>query len=483
MKNKIKKYTYYTDDWDDYLKDLKRDVQKSSFLPKYHLYPKTGLMNDPNGLSYFNGNYHIFYQWFPFDSFHGMKHWGHAESKDLIHFDDKGFALIPDQEYEKNGAYSGNAFQHDNQLYLYYTANYKTENGKIAKQALAIMDADGTITKYPNNPIIDGVPKGFSHELRDPFVFQRNGCFYMLLGGGRFLEKERTGFGDIGELLLYSSDNLIDWTYKGTIDLPIATGYMLECPSLVTIDGKDILFLSPMGYEKEQLRFQNRFATTYLVGELDVETLEFTMDFCDEIDHGFDYYAPQSFYGKDNVPLTMGWFGCGEQEYPHTEGWKHGLTTAQELRLENNRLYRYPEQALLNQFMSKQTSITEKITWQQPYYHLSFSINKDQDFVTSFGHKQDQWQIILNAEKQLLSIDRSGLASEIDTSFGTIRSISTKELDDTITFDLFADNSFNELYINKGEKVFTFRTFLKNSSNTILFSKPVDATLAYFEFN
>lgn len=482
ISKKIDKYTFYTPEWQNYLNQLKGTISQSTYLPKYHLYPKTGLMNDPNGLSYYNGKYHIFYQWFPFDSFHGMKHWGHATSEDLVTFKDEGFALIPNEEYEKNGAYSGNAFEYSNELYLFYTANYKTNTGKLAKQALAIMDKKGTIKKYPKNPIINGAPKGFSQELRDPFVFERNDSFYMLLGGSRFVAEERASFGDIGELLLYKSNNLFDWTYQGVIDLPINKGYMLECPSLITLDGKDVLFLSPMGYEKERYRYQNRFSSIYLIGQLDVEKRIFELEHVDELDAGFDYYAPQSFYGKNQLPLTFGWFGCGEQVYPiDTEGWKHGLTTAQEIRLVNGKFRRFPSQEVQNKFINKQTVITKQLNLEAPYYHLQFELNKEQESTIYFGTKDDFWQLNLDEKKETVTIERSNLAKKIDIEYGMKRTCEIAELSTIIIVDVFVDNSFIELYLNKGERVFSFRVFLESKQTTISFSKEINVTWALFE--
>lgn len=482
MKKNIEKYTYYTKEWDEYLSSLENQIKKSAFLPKYHLYPKTGLMNDPNGLCFYNNEYHVFYQWFPFDSFHGMKHWGHAISDDLVAFKGAGIALTPDQDYETHGAYSGNAFEHNGLLYLYYTANYKTENGKIAKQALAIMNREGTINKYEHNPIIDGAPEGFSQELRDPFVFERNNTFYMLLGGGRFDGQERAGFGDTGELLLYQSDDLIHWAYQGVIDLPIERGYMLECPSLVTIDGKDVLFLSPMGYEKERYRYHNRFASIYLIGYLDVEKRTFDVEYMDELDAGFDYYAPQSFYGKDQQALTFGWFGCGEQIYPiDQEGWKHGLTTAQEMSLVNGKLRRFPIKELHDRFSDKEKIRGKNITINKPYYHLTFEVEKKKDLSVVFGALSDYWQLVLDMQKMTLSVDRSKLQQSIDQEYGTVRSIALDDIvDEVMTFDIFVDNSFIEVYINKGEKVFSFRVFLPSNQSQISFSKEVVCQIAYF---
>ena len=264
---KIEKYTYVEDKHRPYLEELSEFVSQSEYLPKYHIYPKSGLMNDPNGLAYFNGEYNFFYQWFPFEPNHGMKHWGHLTSKDLLTWDDKYIALTPNMEYEKNGCYSGNAIEKDGLLYLFYTANYKIENGRIPKQAVAIMDKEGNIEKYINNPIIDGAPADMTGDIRDPFVFRKDEKYYMLLGAKSKKEK--------GALLLYTSEDLLQWYYLGEINLPIDTGYMLECPSFIEVEGKDVIILSPMGLEKEELKYQNQFATLYLVGKLDVENMKF----------------------------------------------------------------------------------------------------------------------------------------------------------------------------------------------------------------
>ena len=305
---KIEKYTYVEDKHRPYLEELSEFVSQSEYLPKYHIYPKSGLMNDPNGLAYFNGEYNFFYQWFPFEPNHGMKHWGHLTSKDLLTWDDKYIALTPNMEYEKNGCYSGNAIEKDGLLYLFYTANYKIENGRIPKQAVAIMDKEGNIEKYINNPIIDGAPADMTGDIRDPFVFRKDEKYYMLLGAKSKKEK--------GALLLYTSEDLLKWDYMGEISLPIDTGYMLECPSFIEVDGKDVMILSPMGLEKEELKYQNQFSTLYLVGKLDIENMKFDLEYMDEVDSGFDFYASQVFYGKGNKPMMVSWFGCGEQDLP-----------------------------------------------------------------------------------------------------------------------------------------------------------------------
>ena len=92
---------------------------------RFHLMPPVGWMNDPNGLCWYRGNYHVFYQYGPFDPTGGVKHWGHWTSPDLIHWTQQPTAMYPDQPWDVHGVYSGSALVEDDALYLYYTGNVK----------------------------------------------------------------------------------------------------------------------------------------------------------------------------------------------------------------------------------------------------------------------------------------------------------------------------------------------------------------------
>ena len=466
------KYTFVEKKHLPYLQELSDFVSQSRYLPDYHIYPKCGLMNDPNGLSYFNGVYHFFYQWFPFEPNHGMKHWGHSTSTDLMHWHDEGIALTPDREYEKNGCYSGNAIEKEGKLYLFYTANYKTPQRKIPKQALAIMDQDGVIKKYQDNPVIDGAPDFMSGEIRDPFVFARGNMYYMLLGG-KTKNKE-------GALLLYQSADLLQWTFAGEISLPIDTGYMIECPGIIEIDGKDVLFLCPMGLKEETLKYHNQFPTVYLIGHLDVDHLTFTMEAMDEGDCGFDYYAPQPFYGKDHTPMLAAWFGCGEQNLPTDEEmWKHGLTMTRSLKLVNHRLCSYVDDDINALFTKTDHFKDRSLLTKSNHYHLSFTMSGDHNQWVKFGDQEDYWTMSIDTENNTILLDRSHLQIPVDVDNGLKRL--TAGLDqDHYQVDIYVDNSFVEIYLEKGLKTFSLRCFnLSDSAHWITFADTCEGTISY----
>ena len=470
----IEKYTFVEDKHRQYLEELSEFVKQSEYLPKYHIYPKSGLMNDPNGLAYFNGEYNFFYQWFPFEPNHGMKHWGHLTSKDLLTWDDKYIALTPNMEYEKNGCYSGNAIEKDGLLYLFYTANYKTESGKIPKQAVAIMDKAGHIEKYINNPIIDGAPVDMTGEIRDPFVFRKDEKYYMLLGAKSKKEK--------GALLLYTSEDLLKWDYMGEISLPIDTGYMLECPSFIEVDGKDVMILSPMGLEKEELKYQNQFSTLYLVGKLDIENMKFDLEYMDEVDSGFDFYASQVFYGKGNKPMMVSWFGCGEQDLPtDKEMWKHGLTMPHDLKLVENRLCNFVSEELNDLFNDKNEFNSNIIKTKSNYYHIQFNMCKeDENTWVRFGNEDDYWELNFDFDKNVIQLDRSNLKLKVDINNGLKRC--TEGLNkEEYKVDIYVDNSFVEVFINEGMKSFAFRCFnLNNEEHNIHFTNENKGSINYY---
>lgn len=447
----IEKYTYLDDQHQSYIEELKAYCKESRHLPKHHIYPPCGLLNDPNGLCYFEGKYHVFYQWFPFEPNHGMKHWAHVTSEDLIHWEWSQEMLIPDQEYEKNGCYSGNAIEEDGKVYLFYTANYKTEHGKIPKQALAVMEKDGSIRKYPGNPVIDGAPKGTTGEIRDPFVFKKGDRYYMMLGG--------EGTDGTGQLLVYKSQDLYIWDYQGSLELGCENlGYMYECPAYMEIDGKDVLLLSLIGVKPNGERYRNEFTTVCFTGKLDLDQLRFETEHMEELDKGFDFYAPQMFRGKDGRPLMFGWFGCGVQELPYSKKdmWQHALTLPRELRIKNGILYQMPAKEVKERFplleiKKGECLVPEESTWR-------FQMETEKKTEIQIGKPDDCLVVTLDPKEGKLTVDRSNLKQKLDESFGTTRSCPVST-DKAVMLEFYYDNTFAEIYVEDGKETMSLRLF------------------------
>ncbi len=115
----------------------------SIFKPQAHLTPETGWINDPNGFVYFRGEYHLFYQFNPYESVWGPMHWGHAKSKDLVNWEHLPVALAPDKDYDKDGCFSGSAIVKDDVLWLMYTGHIVNEDGTVSQVQNMAFSTDG----------------------------------------------------------------------------------------------------------------------------------------------------------------------------------------------------------------------------------------------------------------------------------------------------------------------------------------------------
>ena len=100
----------------EYFQRIQETTRNDPYYPVWHIAPKCGLMNDPNGLCEINGIHHIFYQWFPAGPVHGLKHWYHLTTKDFIHYEDHGVAMYPDTESDSFGCYTGLALKEGEQV-------------------------------------------------------------------------------------------------------------------------------------------------------------------------------------------------------------------------------------------------------------------------------------------------------------------------------------------------------------------------------
>lgn len=129
----------------DYQDQLNKTVNQSIWRLDYHIQPVTGLLNDPNGFTFFNGKWHLFYQFYPFGPVHGLKSWFHLTSTNLVDWKEEGIRLLPDSLYDSHGVYSGSALAIDDQLLLAYTGNVRNADWERSTYQLgAYMDKKNT---------------------------------------------------------------------------------------------------------------------------------------------------------------------------------------------------------------------------------------------------------------------------------------------------------------------------------------------------
>lgn len=320
--------------------------------PGFHLSSRVGWMNDPNGFSFYRGEYHLFYQYHPYDSHWGPMHWGHAVSKDLLHWKYLPAALAPDSEYDRDGCFSGSALTlPDGRHLLVYTgvAKETQPDGSlrdIQTQCIAVGDGND-YEKYPGNPVIkkDDLPENSSkYDFRDPKIFRKSDGTYRLVAGNCNEE------GD-GRILLYASADGIHWNYEKILkENKRRFGKMWECPDFFTLEGKGVLITSPQDMLPQGFEYHNGNGTLCLIGDYDEKTDTFTEEHDQAIDYGIDFYAPQTIESPDGRRIMIGWMQNWDTCNLHApeQAWFGQMSLPRELSVKNGRLFQQPVRELNN---------------------------------------------------------------------------------------------------------------------------------------
>ena len=294
----------------------------------YHYRPERGWVNDPNGLVYFNGYYHVFYQHSPDHEVPWKQpmHWGHARTKDFLSWEELPVALYPDREYDNGGCWSGTAIVKEGTLYLFYASIHTPEgtNDRIQTVSVAYSTDGINFEKYEKNPVIDHFPPDGGPDFRDPAVCCIDGKYYCVMATGN--PESRSG-----RLLLYKSDDLLNWRYEGIMSQWPDCRYT-ECPSFVDCGELCLLTASVCPHGKPHY-----FSVMY--GEF--KDSRFDARYISEVDKGPDQYAGQVFKDNRGRCIMISW----------VPGWKYRgyaekdvgcMSVPRELKLEGGRITAYP---------------------------------------------------------------------------------------------------------------------------------------------
>lgn len=293
---------------------------------KYHFEAEKGWINDPNGLIYFKGKHHLFFQYNPYDVKWGTMHWGHAVSDDLINWTHLPIALYPDKPYDTAyGCWSGSAVVKDDRLYLIYTACGEDFR---QTQCIAYSDDGITFTKYEKNPVIDHFPEDGSADFRDPKVFKIGDTYHMVLASGK---------DGIGKILRYTSKDLFNWDYAGVLFEDRKFTEIAECPDFFELDGKYVLMYSLI------IEGQDEDRTAVAIGSFDGE--KFVPERVYRPEHGPHFYATQSFIDKDGERIVFAWTKRTTDK-PVEDEYMGALSAPRELHVKDGKLISYPIKAL-----------------------------------------------------------------------------------------------------------------------------------------
>lgn len=317
--------------------------------PMFHVTPTVGWLNDPNGFSVYKGEYHLFYQYNPYDINWNTMHWGHSKSSDFIKWERLPASLAPDEEYDKDGVFSGSAVEMpDGRHLLMYTGVQGKDRTPECRQRQCIAYGDGIdYKKYGANPVITvkNLPEGSSCvDFRDPKIWRdkEEGCYFAIVGN-------RTSDGS-GAVLLFASKDAFEWKYLSTLDRSDNQyGKMWECPDLFELDEKAVILISPQGMKARGLDFHNGNDVICLVGEYDRKSHSFTREKVIAVDYGLDFYAPQTLETLDGRRVMIAWMQAWENSFFHPEGakWAGMMTIPRELSFEEGRLIQKPVRELL----------------------------------------------------------------------------------------------------------------------------------------
>lgn len=429
-------------------------IKNAKWRQRFHIEPPDGWLNDPNGLSFYKGEYHVYFQYSPVAADgHTPRGWGHYHGSDLMHMTYDRAVMMPDIPEDSHGVYSGSAIENDGVLHIFYTGNVKmigdydyVKAGRGAN-VIHVTTTDGS--KMSEKQVLlrnSDYPIFCSCHVRDPKVWKEGDIWKMVLGA-RTLDDE-------GCVLVYESGDLTNWTYTGQV-YKEGYGYMWECPDYFEIDGKGFLSTCPQGMPHYETKWQNLNQSGYfpVQGRLEDSVLgDFT-----EWDMGFDFYAPQTLLDPQGRRILIGWLGMDNKAYGNATtdlGWQHCLTIPRVVTIAPNGKLR---QKPIAEFDKLKINSRRQSSGHTAEYALPFELDGEpaDSFSISFDGKLE---LSFDKEKQLFSMRFT------DEKYSCGRTVRNAEIDSVRNIRVIADMSSIEVYINDGETVMSTRIYPDNDS-------------------
>ena len=244
--------------------------RNNRWYPKFHIASNGGWINDPNGLCFYKGRWHVFYQLHPYGTQWGPMHWGHVSSTDMVNWKREPIMFAPSLEEEKDGVFSGSAVIGDDGKLRFYYTGHRWANGKDNTggdwqvQMLAEPDNDELTSATKRGMVIDCPTDKVNHHYRDPKVWKTGDKWYMTFGVSS-AEKR-------GQMWLFSSDDMVKWTYEQVLfEHPDPDVFMLECPDFFPIkdvegNEKWVIGFSAMGAQPSGFMNRNVNNAGYMIG-------------------------------------------------------------------------------------------------------------------------------------------------------------------------------------------------------------------------
>ena len=438
------------------------DSYNEQYRPQIHFTPAQNWMNDPNGMVYADGTYHLFYQYNPQGNDWGNMSWGHATSTDLMHWKEQAVAMTRD---ELGAIFSGSAvidkdntagFGANAMVALYTSAG---ETGDVAgkqQQSIAYStDGGKTFTRYTGNPVI----KNNDDNLRDPKVFwhadSKQWVMALAKGWARGVE-------------FYGSTNLTSWNHLSTfvVDLPGRPNFQWECPDLIQMGNKWVLLVSvnPGGPILGS-------GMMYFVGDFDGK--EFKADALDYplwLDYGMDNYAGVTWSNTGDRKIMIGWMNNWSYAgaVPCTP-WRSAMTLPRELKLTTfggKPLLCCPVVSEVDKIASQWQNVSSEalpLDAKKSAYQLRINVGMDQNSTITLSNSKDEKFVIdIRSSDRTLTARRNAATGRVD--FNGSFSIPSMQAPlnvegNTVVVDLFVDQSSVEIVTQDGAMSMTNLVF------------------------
>lgn len=412
--------------------------QKSQKLASYHFYAPKGWINDPNGVIFYKDNYHIFYQYNPYEN-----HWnnisiGVATSKDLLKFDDFKVALAPTKEVD--GIFSGSIIEKDDDLHLIYTKHIERNNFRKESISEAFSN-DGIGFKSDFKDLVDEdtLPLFDSENFRDPFIYKEKDTYYLFIASR---DKEE----NLGKVFVLRSKTLNHFKYYFEIGPLEVFGEMVECPAIGKIGDYYVLVYSKI---KKDESGKDIHTTGYLLLDMDLENGDYAILKCGVMDASKDFYAPQLFKTESGELALISWF----------DSWDY-KPFEQEHNLESCGIFTYP----------RILEIENGAIIQKPYKEIQKHVETQFKYLGGFIKTTsliklvafDEFKIDFINDKNEKVLELLYYKDRLHLRSGDLIDTSIFEYKEEVVLLIMLDNSSCEIFVNHGKETMSKRVYFNS---------------------
>ena len=468
------------------------------YRPQFHFTPDSMWMNDPNGMVYYDGEYHLFYQYYPDSTVWGPMHWGHAVSTDMVHWEHLPVALFPDSlgyifsgsavvDWQNTTGFGSKENPPLVAIFTYHNMDgEKAGRNDFQTQGIAFsLDKGRSWTKYANNPVL---PNPGIRDFRDPKVswHKNSKKWIMTLAVQDHIE-------------FYSSQNLIDWKRESGFGKELgAHGGVWECPDLfeINVEGTNekkwvlLVSINPGGPNGGS-------GTQYFAGDFNGSTFSTDQSETKWLDYGRDNYAGVTWSDvpeEDGRRLFMGWMSnWSYANVVPTEKWRSAMTIPRELILENLensyvlasvpvdelKTLRKDKVELQSQLISGEVELeTKQIQINRSEMIFQFQLSNESQFglpqefgITLSNEQGETFIIAYSPNENIFFTDRTNAGENSFSDNFAGKHTANYKANKTMEIRLFVDEASIEVFVDNGKLVMTDIIFPTTPYNQIqLFS-------------